>query len=227
MTAAADGEIIDGSARLETGATVFGDDVLVVEHDGTKPIIMVRTDIESGDSPQAREIAYAANRIAQIDLDFDAEVILADLQAGVDLSALWFQDELDELLDSLGAGLGGVPDEPYSREIKSPVYKPTNDKPTIGELFDDTRTKELIKGIQAAPNLTDEERAFLTIAAQRHTVLKFNRIADFYAHADEPTQALMEDSALVIIDFNRAIELGYVNLAESIAEQYGADYGDA
>ena len=101
MTAAADGEIIDGSARAETGATVFGDDVLVVHHDGTKPVIMVRDDIPSADTPQAREISIAANRIAQVNLDFDPEVLLADLQAGVDLAQFWRQDELDELLADL------------------------------------------------------------------------------------------------------------------------------
>ena len=101
MTAAADGEIIDGSARAETGATVFGDDVLVVHHDGTKPVIMVRDDIPSADTPEAREISIAANRIAQVNLDFDPEVLLGDLQAGVDLSAFWRQDELDELLADL------------------------------------------------------------------------------------------------------------------------------
>jgi len=58
------------------------------------------------------------------------------------------------------------------------------------------------------------KRAFLIVAARRHTVLHYNKIADFYAHADAKLQALIEDSALVIIDFNKAIELGYVKLAE-------------
>jgi len=101
MTAAADGEIIDGSARIETSATVFGDDVLVVHHDGTKPVIMVRDDIPSADTPEARAISVAANRIAQVNLDYDAEVILGDLQAGVDLEQFWRKDELDELLADL------------------------------------------------------------------------------------------------------------------------------
>ena len=101
MTAAADGEIIDGSARIETSANVFGDDAIVVHHDGTKPIIMVRDDIPSADTPEARAISMAANRIAQVNLDFDAEVILADLQAGVDLAQFWRKDELDELLADL------------------------------------------------------------------------------------------------------------------------------
>lgn len=101
MTAAADGEIIDGSARIETSANVFGDDAIVVHHDGTKPIIMVRDDIPSADTPEARAISMAANRISQVNLDFDAEVILGDLQAGVDLSQFWRKDELDELLADL------------------------------------------------------------------------------------------------------------------------------
>ena len=121
----------------------------------------------------------------------------------------------------------GADDEPYSRKIQSPVYEPSGDKPPVKDLFDNAKTLALIAAIQAAEGLTDEERQFLTIAAQRHTVLHFNRIADFYAHADATTQALMEDSALVIIDFNRAIELGYVKLSEEIAKLYGEDYPDA
>lgn len=103
MTAAADGEILDGSARIETSASVFGDDAIVVHHDGTKPIIMVRDDIPSADTPEARAISMAANRISQVNLDFDAEVILGDLQAGVDLSQFWQQDELDALMHAITA----------------------------------------------------------------------------------------------------------------------------
>ena len=101
MTAAADGEILDGSARIETSATVFGDDVLIVEHDGTKPVIMVRTDIASADTPEARAISIAANRVAELNLDYDPEVLLEDIAAGLDLSAMFRQDELDELLADL------------------------------------------------------------------------------------------------------------------------------
>ena len=114
MTAAADGEIIDGSARAETGATVFGDDVIVVHHDGTRPVIMVRDDIPSADTPEAREISIAANRIAQVNLDFDPEVLLADLQAGVDLAQFWRQDELDELLADLTPKTTGDTEPPPS-----------------------------------------------------------------------------------------------------------------
>ena len=35
----------------------------------------------------------------------------------------------------------------------------------------------------------------------------------------------MEDSALIIIDFNKAIENGYVKLKKEIQEFYGEEYG--
>ena len=97
MTAAADGEVIDGSARLEVAADVFdGAEPIVVDHDGTRPIIMRRTDIPNATDPRAVEISLAANRIAQVDLEWDADVLAAIAEAGeVDLSGLWDEAELD------------------------------------------------------------------------------------------------------------------------------------
>jgi hypothetical protein len=161
-------------------------------------------------------------------------VRLKQNQAGWDFDMLPNLYEREELLEwgfepeELGMFGDSEPDdEPYTRKVESPVYEPSNDKPPVNDLFDNAKTLALIAAIEAAKWLTDDERQFLTIAAQRHTVLHFNRIADFYAHAPANTQALMEDSALVIIDFNRAIELGYVKLSEEIAKLYGEDYPDA
>ena len=36
----------------------------------------------------------------------------------------------------------------------------------------------------------------------------------------------MENSALVIIDFDKAIEQGYVTLSDKISDQYTKDYPD-
>lgn len=108
MTAAADGEIIDGSARLETAFDQFGDEAIVIHHDGRRPVIMVHDDIPNADTPEAKAISYAANRIAQVDLDFDPAVILADINAGVDLGQWWNEDELAAIIGDLaGEGAGG------------------------------------------------------------------------------------------------------------------------
>jgi len=103
MTAAASGEIIDGSARLETVANVFDDDVLIVHHDGTRPVVMVRDDIPDATTNEARAISALANRVAEINLTWDAEELLADLQSGVDFGNVFGQEELDAMLAGLVA----------------------------------------------------------------------------------------------------------------------------
>ena len=49
-------------------------------------------------------------------------------------------------------------------------------------------------------------------------------IADFYAHSNKEVQDLMEESALVIIDFDKAIENGYVKLSKELEKSYTSDY---
>ena len=117
-------------------------------------------------------------------------------------------------------------DNTYSRKIEAPIYTPKGDKPALSDLYDEARTKELYAEIETA-DIPEEEKQFLRIAANRHTVLNFKRIAEYYSHSPAPVQRLMENSALVIIDFKRAIELGYVKLSEEIAAQYLKDYPDA
>jgi hypothetical protein len=116
-------------------------------------------------------------------------------------------------------------DEKYTRNIEAPIYEPKGEKPDVSDLFDDTKVKELIAEIDNS-DLPDDVKSFLRRAARRHTVFNYKRIADYYAHSEQPVQALMENSALVIIDFYKAIELGYVKLAKDVAEQYGVEYGD-
>lgn len=97
MTTAADGEMIAGSARIETVAQVFGTDAepIIVESDGTRPVLVVRTDIPKADDPRAQRLALADNRVQEMDLTWDVEV-LAGFDADV-LGDLWTPDELSDL----------------------------------------------------------------------------------------------------------------------------------
>ena len=113
----------------------------------------------------------------------------------------------------------------YTAKTSAPIYEPKNKKPHILELFDGSKASRLMREI-AASNLPDDEKAFLTEAAKRHTVFNYELIADYYAHASAEMQELMERSALVIIDFEKAIELGYVELCKSIKSQYLEYYGE-
>ena len=42
---------------------------------------------------------------------------------------------------------------------------------------------------------------------------------------DEVTVVTMEDSALVIVDFDKAIEDGFVSISKDFMEQYGKEHG--
>ncbi len=118
-------------------------------------------------------------------------------------------------------------EQKYSTKIQAPVYEPRHDRPHLMTLCDTTKTKALTREIDAS-ELPEDEKAFLRAAAWRHAVFNYERIADYYAHATPGMQRLMERSALVIIDFEDAIELGFVRLCDEIREQYLEEYvGDA
>ena len=113
----------------------------------------------------------------------------------------------------------------YSTKIEAPIYEPKNKKPHIMELMDLSKTQRLIREIENS-NLPDEEKVFLINAARRHTVFNYEKIADYYAHSSPEMQHLMERSALVIIDFEKAIQYGYVKLCDEIRDQYLTEYGE-
>lgn len=135
-----------------------------------------------------------------------------------DFSAEYFKDT-----NPSGDGSGEAGEEgAYSMKVESPIYTPKGEKPAIEELYDQTKLEELLQEIEDS-ELPEKEKAFLRIAAERHVVFDYENIAEFYAHASPELQKLMEASALVIIDFEQAIEHGFVKMTEKIAETYKAD----
>jgi hypothetical protein len=117
----------------------------------------------------------------------------------------------------------------YTNKIVAPVYEPKGECPPLDALIDRTKTKQLIAEIDAA-GIPPDVAEFLRFAAERHTVFNFRQIAEYYCHADATLQDLMERSGMVIIDFKKAIEYGFVHLTErlgEIADLEEADNGDA
>ena len=124
-----------------------------------------------------------------------------------------------------GEGEENEGENKYTQKIDTPVYEPKNEKPKIEELYNADRYKELVLDIDNS-SVPEDIKTLLKVAASRHIVFNYENMADFYAHSDKEVQALMENSALVIIDFDKAIELGFVRLSEEIAEQYQNEYGN-
>jgi hypothetical protein len=66
--------------------------------------------------------------------------------------------------------------------------------------------------------LKEKEKQFLMSAACRHTVFNYEKIANFYAHSSKECQELMEQSALVIVDYDQAIKNGFVLFTEQMED---------
>ena len=79
------------------------------------------------------------------------------------------------------------------------------------------KTNQLIEKINNS-NIPTGIKEFLIKASYRHLAFNYQNIAEYYAHADKEVQELMEESALVIIDYDNAIRNGYVQIKEAINE---------
>lgn len=116
-------------------------------------------------------------------------------------------------------------EESYTTKVSAPLYQPSGKCPHVLELLDPSKVRRLINEINNS-NVTDQEKVFLIEAAKRHNVFNYSKIADYYAHAKPEMQLLMERSALIIIDFKKAIEFGYVKLTQEVFNQYLEDTKD-
>ena len=208
------GGIIAGHGRLQAAQLLNLNEVPTITLEGL-------TDA------QKKAYVIADNKLA-LNAGWDETLLQVELdslsESGFDISLLGFDKE--EMLEILGENaLDGLGDESYTKKVDIPTYEPKGDKPEVTELYDDARTFDLVANIKDS-NLPQAEKDFLMLAAGRHTVLNFESIANYYAHSSKECQELMEDSALVIIDFEKALELGYVTLSEKISEQYLKDYPD-
>jgi hypothetical protein len=198
-----DGVIIAGHTRHKAAQQLGMDKVLVRFMDL--------------DPAQAAALALADNKLNEIATWDEAQLynILKELQAdGVQLDGLGWDD--DAITNIIAEGEhSGQAQEKYTAKVTTPLYEPTGDRPELHDLFDQTKTKQLLQAIEVA-DIAEDIKAFLIAAAHRHTVLRFDRIAEYYCHATADLQRLMEQSALVIIDWNQAVEQGFVKLTEEM-----------
>jgi hypothetical protein len=89
------GALIAGNKTYET-AYELGMPVREVHTSGDELVVVVRDDLDLAD-PAAKELAIADNRVGQLDLDWDTDV-LAELTQEIDLTQFWGDDELAALL---------------------------------------------------------------------------------------------------------------------------------
>lgn len=135
------------------------------------------------------------------------DVLLKNEMEGLGLDMSLFGFDLGEEADER--------ESKYSMEINIPHYEIKGEAPDLSELVDKTKTNELLNRIKDA-DIPEEIKKFLRLGAYRHLKFNYSKIAEFYAQADKETQELMEQSALVIIDFDDALREGYVQLSDKL-----------
>jgi hypothetical protein len=212
-----DGNVIAGNKTVDVAAQLDLP-VRVVETDGHELVVVQRTDLDI-DSAQGRGLAIADNRTGEAGLAWDNQVLQGLSADGlIDLTDFWHENELQELLES--------EEEFYTRKITPIIYEPKGEKPDVSELCDLSKTDALIEEIENSPELEEQEKQFLIQAAHRHTVWNYSKVADYYAHSSAAVQELMQQSVLVLIDADKALEMGYLKLSEELSDVMGDDYDE-
>lgn len=102
--AAADGTILGGNKTLNAAQEVGMNEAIVIESDGSRPIVHVRTDLANSKTPEARRLALEDNRIAELSLSWDDNVLgaMAKFDNAI-LQNLWDDDEINLKLKRIGA----------------------------------------------------------------------------------------------------------------------------
>lgn len=170
---------------------------------------------------QKKAYIIADNKLA-LNADWDDALLKIELESlqemGFKVDLLGFDpDEIRELFDE-----DKESENQYTQKVEIPTYEPSDTKPDVKDLYDDSKAFDLIAKIKTS-KIPQAEKDFLMLTAGRHVQLNFQLIADYYAHSTKEVQELMEASALVIVDFNDAIANGWVRLSKNLDDIYDED----
>lgn len=147
------------------------------------------------------------------DVDFDIETEFEI--PGIEPEEIFGESDQDDDIQPLDKD----DQETYSKKVKTPIYEPKGVKPPIEEIANADKYYRLIDKIDQSA-LSEDLKTFLKHAASRHIEFRYDKIAEFYCHEKAEVQRFFEDSALVIVDFDKAIEDGYVRLTDEVAAQF-------
>lgn len=196
------GVIVAGHTRLKAA-----------KHLGLKEVPCVYLD--DLDEEQTKAFRLADNKTAEF-AEWDATLLEQELAEILDLDmSLFGFGEDSTLADDLV-------DDKYTLAVNIPQYEITGDCPSFADMLDTDKSSELIEEIKRS-GVSEDEKQFLIAAAQRHNVFNYRNIAEYYAHAGEEMQRLMEKSALVIIDVDNAIANGYATLMSDVLDMMEDD----
>lgn len=198
------GEIVEGHGRL-----------MAAKELGMSTIPIIRLD-ELTDE-QRRAYALVHNKLT-MNSGFDLELLnfeLGDIDIDMEDFGFTYDEEEDQEQED--------EDDYYTKKTDIPQYEPSGENVKLEDCLNSEKYHDLINSIDES-EVTDEEKEFLKMAAARHLSFSYKKIADYYAAKASPEmQKLMEESALVLIDYNDAIKNGYAILRKTVTDLIAED----
>ena len=201
--------VIDNDNEIIAGNGVVSsiDDntkIKIIETDGTDLVVIKRTDLNRTDEKRDK-LAILDNSTTDLS-EFDYDLLKEDFAI--------------DYLKSLGIDIKEeIGESKYTRKVNVPIYEIKGEKPEISDMINTERADELIELIKSK-NLPSDIEDFFIKTATRLYEYRYDNIAEFYAHQDKDVQEIMEKLALVIIDFDKAIENGYIQLNSFIEDVF-------
>lgn len=198
------------------------DNVLVIGHGRLLAAKKLGLDtvpcVRAGDltEVQIKALRLADNKTNESEWDFDILGGELDDIFDIDMSEFGFELDFNEETEIENKP---TDDNPYTSKTDIPQYEPNGENVSISDCLKMQKYETLIEHIKQS-GVTDDEKFFLCMAAARHLCFSYKKIADYYASkASAEMQALMEESALVLIDYGDAIKNGYARLSKQIAAE--------
>ena len=181
--------LIDSEGALIAGNGVYEQaqklniPVRVVETDGSELVVVKRTDLATGDEKR-KKLALADNS-ASDSSQFDNMLLTED----------WTVEELNnwgvtipETIDYKAITAHDV--------LSHIIYKPSEEAAKIEEFLND-ELYDRVKAKVEKMEIPEELREFVQIRLANFHRIRFDKVADYYARADEKTKKLFRQLALV------------------------------
>ena len=162
------GTIIAVNKTAEDAGQVGIENVKLVKTTGNEVVAVMRTDLDLTKDPDARQLALADNRVGELSLDYDLEV-LGEQLSSLDMSQFWSDTEIERLFASatldFDAGEEPMPGDVPENDIQM-IYLYVN--PEDLERFNqnvstvmkhkgvDNVTDAVLAGMEDARNLSEE-----------------------------------------------------------------------
>jgi hypothetical protein len=164
------GKVIAGNKSQQAAADAGITDAIIVETEGDELVVVKRRDLDLDDDEdgRARALAYADNRAAQVGLHWNAAQVVADLQSGVDVSGMFFDSELADI-----------------------VAEELTDADVIGVESDDGRDSAYYAKIKGATGKGGVRLLFGEIMIVLSREL-YNRVVDAIQHCDDHTYTIRD-----------------------------------